>query len=471
MATVDIYEYNNPLVEIKQGIGKISNGNYRIIHTINLREYEQIITQIKSTLHYEVKNTRTLGLQIEHQLTKIENLLDQLHVKNSTRSKRSINWIGSAWKWIAGNPDATDWDNILSRTDSVINNSNKQYTINKYLMKTTNDLLDDYNKVVAEENTKDTTRQAQILFNKLGLIKDEIAQIVMASQLAKQGIVHSQILNKGDIANILSQTETLPYKNELQALQYAEPSMVIKDSLLLYIISLPQTEDTLFNNVILRSTVRNNKRVYLNFTNLLVSQSRKYGIKGNCMVIEGVVICKSDQVEMLDSNHCIVNILNGENATCEYQMEKRPIIELMSEGTIFLTNYIGNLKYGNSSQILNGTFIINFFNETVTLNNARYSNWQTTSFQILPPILQGNLTEKEVKLDLQYLHHLHLENIENLGNLSYKGLVSIGSNFVLLLIGFSIILTIQLYSRYRNRQGSLQIPPSVHFPELKINYP
>lgn len=130
------------------------------------------------------------------------------------------------------------------------------------MIKTTNTLLDDYNRVIAETNENDTHRQSQTLFNKLGLIKDEIAQIVTACQRAKNGIVYSQLLNKGYILNILSQTETIPYRNELQVLQFAKPSMVIKDSLFLNIISLPQTEDMLFNNVILKFTVQHNKRIY-----------------------------------------------------------------------------------------------------------------------------------------------------------------------------------------------------------------
>lgn len=468
-ATVNIYEYNSPIVTIKQGIGKISNGNYKIIHTINLKEYEKVVADIKHIVHFETRKSGTLGLQMEHQLYKIENLLDQLRTNN--RSKRSINWIGSAWKWIAGNPDATDWDTILNKTNDVLVNNNKQYTINEYLIKTTNTLLDDYNKVIAETNEGDTRRQSQTLFNKLGLIKDEIAQIVMACQLARTGIVHSQLLNKGDILNILSQTETLPYKNELQALQFAEPSMVIKDSLLLYIISLPQTEDMLFNNVILRSTVQHSKRIYLTFTNLLISQTEKYGVKEKCLVIDDVTICKQNQIQKLKSDHCIVGILEGRNVACEYQIEEQPITELISDGTVFLSNYIGKLTFGNSSKTLNGTFIVNFFNESITLNEISYTNWQTTSFQILPPILQNNITENRTRLDLQYLHHLHINNIKHIKDLSYKGLVSISSNFAILLIGFSILFTFFTYSQCRNRQGTLRIPPEISFPELKINYP
>lgn len=436
-----------------------------------MEAYEQIIAELEPVIHYQTKKTGTLGLQMEHQLAQIKHLLDQLRIRRFPKNKRSINWIGSAWKWIAGNPDATDWDKILTKTNDVIENNNSQYTINEYLIKTTNNLLDDYNKIISESNRDDTYRYAQTLFNKLGLMKEEITQIVMASQLAKKGIVHSQILNKGDIMNILSQTNTLPYKNELQALQFAEPSMVVKNSLLLYIISLPKTEDMLFNNIILRSTIKNNKRIYLNFTNLLVSQTEKYAIKEKCLVIDDVSICRHNQIEKLSHENCVVKILDGERAACEYQIEKQQVSELILEGTMFLSNYIGNLTYANSSQVLNGTYIVNFFNETITLNNVSYSNWQTTSSQTLPPVVQNNVTETEIKLDLQYLHHLHLKNIKHIKDLSYKGLVSIGSNFAILLTGFSILFTIQLYSKCRSHRRVFDIPPIVNFPEIKINYP
>lgn len=55
-----------------------------------------------------------------------------------------------------------------------------------------------------------TEKYEQILFHKLGLLKEEIGEIVLAGQLAKKGIVNSNPLDKADIANILSKTETLP---------------------------------------------------------------------------------------------------------------------------------------------------------------------------------------------------------------------------------------------------------------------
>lgn len=425
-------------------------------------EYDKIVDDIRPIIRHEISKTSILFPQLEHELTEINNILDQLRTKNATKYKRSINWIGSAWKWVAGNPDATDWDQIMSQTHTLTENSDKQYKINEYLIKTGNTILNGYNRITDEINKDNMQLFEQTLFNKLGIIKGEISKILMAAQLAKQGIVHSQLLNKGDIENIISQTGTLPFKNEIQALEYAKPSMVVKNSLLLYVISLPKTEDTLFNNIIIRSTIKNSKRIYLEFSNIFTSQEEKYGIIGNCLKIDETTICKRDQLKKLEKTHCITQILGGDKAICDYQYEYKPIVELITEGTLFISNFIGNLSYDNRSLKLNGTFIINFLNKTITLNNVSYTNWQTSSYQILPPILQNNLTENEIKLDLNYLHQLHLTNVKKLEHMSSKNLISISSSFAAILL--VIIMSIALYIALRPRnKKSFFIPPIVDF--------
>nr|XP_036678371.1 uncharacterized protein LOC118879576 isoform X3 [Drosophila suzukii] len=38
-----------------------------------------------------------------------------------TRRQRSIDWLGSAWKWVLGSPDKSDWNAILKEEDSLLN--------------------------------------------------------------------------------------------------------------------------------------------------------------------------------------------------------------------------------------------------------------------------------------------------------------------------------------------------------------
>lgn len=62
---------------------------------------------------------------------------DHIRPLKNTRSRRSIDWIGSGIKWFAGNPDSRDLKDIfdkLSRmtdnTNKLIDNNNDQMEIN-----------------------------------------------------------------------------------------------------------------------------------------------------------------------------------------------------------------------------------------------------------------------------------------------------------------------------------------------------
>lgn len=106
----------------------------------------------------------------------------------------------------------------------------------------------------------------------------------------------------------------------------------------------------------------------------------------------------------------------------------------------------------------------------ISINNVSYSKWQTTSIQILSPILRSNITENGIRFDLQYLHHLHIGNIRHIKDLSCKDLVSISSNFTILLMEFSIVLTGYIYFKCKNRRGTLRLPPEISFQEIELNY-
>ncbi|XP_055857313.1 uncharacterized protein LOC129920126 [Episyrphus balteatus] len=447
----------------------MTTGNYKIIHFINLTMFEEVISKINTDInHYIPKNSLFLP-QIELQKTKIGNLLEQLQDKTHNREKRAINWIGSAWKWLAGNPDATDWDKIVFENNKLSTNNNRQYHINKYLTKVTDTLIDKYNKIIDKINTNITEKYEQIIFNKLSLLKEEIGEIVLAGQLAKRGIVNSNLLSKIEISDILSKMESLPFKNELQAIEYAEPMMLVKKSVLLYVICLPQTEDTTFNNIIVKPTVKNNKRIHLSFSNLFISEHLQFGIIGKCLEIEETILCKRSQLQKLNKDDCVLKLLNGEKVKCDFNYENRPIIELINESTLFLTNYVGNITYGRHFRNLNGSFLINFFNESIEIDNIKYSNWESKTYHILPPLLQNNLTEGEIKLDLQYLHKLHLDNVEKLSFISSNSKLFLTSNLTILLIGATInlILFIFLKKQSKNKK-KLQLSS---FEPLKLNIP
>lgn len=444
-------------------------GNYKIIHLINLTTFEEVLDKMDTDINRLIPKNSAYLPQLELQKSKIRNLLEQLQDKTPRKEKRSINWIGSAWKWLAGNPDATDWDSIVAENNKLSTNNNRQYHINEYLTKVTDTLIDNYNKIIGVINTNTTEKYEQIIFNKLSLLKEEIGEIVLAGQLAKRGIVNSNLLSKIEISDILSKIESLPFRNELQAIEFAEPMMLVKKSVLLYVVCLPQTEGTTFNNIIVKSTIKNNKRIHLSFSNLFISQHLQFGIIGKCIEIDETILCKRSQLQKLTKDDCVLKLLNGEKVKCDFNYESRPIVELINESTLFLTNYVGNITYGRHFRNLNGSFLINFFNESIEVDNLKYTNWESKTYHILPPLLQNNLTEGEIKLDLQYLHKLHLDNVEKLSSISSNDGLFLGSNLTILLIGATINLILFAFLRQQSKNKKKILIPS--FEPLKLNIP
>lgn len=66
---------------------------------------------------------------------------------------------------------------------------------------------------------------------------------------------------------------------------------------------------------------------------------------------------------------------------------------------------------------------------------------KSKKFYSLPPVLTGNLTGKDTKLDLECLQKLHLDDIAKLDSVENNNLVSITSDVIMttLLIASTII--------------------------------
>lgn len=66
---------------------------------------------------------------LKHELTQSLQILDTIKPVER-RQKRSINSLGTAWKFIAGSPDHEDLDVITKNLNDINNNNNKQVLIN-----------------------------------------------------------------------------------------------------------------------------------------------------------------------------------------------------------------------------------------------------------------------------------------------------------------------------------------------------
>ena len=134
-------QYRSPLVTFKYEKGWLVDGRFNLVIVINLGEYECLLNQTVAMLEKVIVGEKT-KMVINFHIDTISSQIDTFMGKYR-KQKRSINWIGSAWRWLAGNQDAADWDNVLKSEQSIVENNNHQYVINDRLFK----------KVISKVNT------------------------------------------------------------------------------------------------------------------------------------------------------------------------------------------------------------------------------------------------------------------------------------------------------------------------------
>ncbi|XP_053968042.1 uncharacterized protein LOC128869498 [Anastrepha ludens] len=373
------------------------------------------------------------------------------------RKIRSINWLGSAWKWVAGSPDATDWDTILRSQNDVIANSNHQFKINEELFNATRESMNQINQMTRYVNTigkeVGTTAAETVLLNRIQILKEEISEVVRACQMAKSGIVNTNLLNPVELHQLISEEEALPYQNAIEAIEYAKPSLFSNGSLLLYVLAIPKVRTDEFRFLMTRAAVHAGMRVVANYTKMLVSKEETYGIISECPSIKNSTICEMSHLQRLPEDGCLARLIKGGDAECHFEPENGETIELISEGTLFLTNFQGTVRNDNRKSVLNGTFLIQFSNETIWVKNETFSNRASQSSQVLPAAVT-NVKSQGFKPSLEYVHELSMTNINHLGKLGQRFHVSLAVDAF-----FICILAVVSYWIWRKITASLDLPP------------
>lgn len=142
-------------------------------------------------------------------------------------------------------------------------------------------------------------------------------------------------------------------------------------------------------------------------------------------------------------------LIKGANAKCDYRFSKDEKIEIINEDTIFLDNFKGELSEGNSTRSLNGSFVVQYSNETIKINGKKFVNKQIRMFQVLPPIFQPQPSEGKLKLNVEYLHDLHLRNRHQIQELLTNHGISLSTDITIVIV-LVIIICIFIVFKAKN---------------------
>ncbi|KAH8334985.1 hypothetical protein KR059_005846, partial [Drosophila kikkawai] len=128
-------------------------------------------------------------------------------------------------------------------------------------------------------------------------------------------------------------------------------------------------------------------------------------------------VCREKNLKRLDEAGCIPRLLKGGHALCDHLRNDQEIVELVDDGTLFLTNFNGTVITNSGKRQLMGSFILQYSNETIHIGNMTYSSYASTHVMAMPPVL-SKVTATGYKLSLKYVHDFSLQNLKRLSTIS-----------------------------------------------------
>lgn len=391
-------------------------------------------------------------------MVQIKDLLRNL----TPKVKRSLDAIGTAWKWIAGNPDHEDFITIKQKINNVLENNNKQVILNNIFSNRLNNITNIINQIQNFIQTDKNYLNEFItsLQYKIKLIKEDLTNIKYAIHWAKSGIVNTMMLTNEEI-NIATKTldlENLPYSTPEEALDFAKVKILTNRISLLYIVNIPiTTKQTYFKFLIKpvknHNTIIETPKIIISDTNF----KEIYTILEECNTYNNMTICTQNNLVNISNNTCLANILKSRSSKCNrLPGQQIPMVEEITSGLLLVNDFKGNITINDTPHPINGTYLIRFNNATIKIDNLSFTSSTRTAIHALPAILQPTPREDQYRevLSLQMMKELHINNTNQIrllseGNTAHKWTFLSLASFTPIIL--AAIVTFKFYNRRQTK--------------------
>lgn len=462
MAEVKVLDYSNSrVVAIDTGTAKLRTGAVKLIHVIDLDNYQNFIDSMKEALATKIIKSHPLNPLLSLEISLLQDKLNQL----KPRSKRSLNFIGSAWKWIAGNPDHDDFEIIEKKINNVLKNNNKQVVINKLSSNRINELTSKINKIVQNEARTLQNLDFTEFKYKLEIMKEEIINLQYAIHWAKVGVINSFILSHNEIETIerLFKTNEINYLNVEELLEFSEVRIASNKNSLIYIVSIPITDNVTCNRLLIRPVKTGNIVTKIKFNEVLKCNKKIFGIKIKCKSYNMLTMCTDDDIEDISASQCLPKLIHSKPSNCTFINNSHiPTVQEILPGTLLLNQFNGTILISQEPYNLTGTFVIKFHNETVQVNGTTFSFSEINFSSPLPAMVQSMIKNPHVEevLSLELIKELHTNNTEAIQLLNVETKLGDAIAYVLAIFAITIMLSVCLKKKCDKRK--LQCPKTIN---------
>lgn len=407
--------HKDPILVIKTNDCKLQIGNIKLIHPIDLSNLENVIKSMNRLIINKVNDRLEIYKIVEQKLKKLNNNFYQIKPIHQRRRKR---WdtLGSAWKWIAGTPDAQDLRIINSTMNDLITQNNQQYQINGRINQRIQLITDTINKAITNN-----TIANRITFTEIELITT-IINIETVNGILED-IQEAIIRTKSKLPSnkILSLKEVILIKDLMinqgvnislpdEALQYVTPKIAVNDNTLLYILQIPKLEEEKSTAMMI---------VPLIINNTIIREYPQYLIRTNQKLFTTTkhdnFVQKHTEIKEFEDD-CILPLVMGTRSHCNVTKEKETTLQFIAEDKLVISNAINETlssDCGPNNRTLTGNFLISFWNCTVTFKNKKFKSYEIKSEKMEIQGALHNLQATRQLIKELSVDEIVQENIEN----------------------------------------------------------
>lgn len=450
--TIKIIDYSHAnYIPIYDGDITIWEDYGYLRHTVNLTMYDEMIkeTDELTDIFPQSHMKKILVTDVNH----IRTLLSTLRTHH--RQARSLNFIGTALKVIAGTPDFDDFEKSKFRQEQLIESNNRQIDINTKINEQLQILTNTVNSILKSEHNRNALNtehlyETLLARNRISIINLE--NLILSISLAKLNIVDPAVLDSNEIHSIImngSSTDT----SVSEIMSLASIKVFQNLDLINFIIRFPKPISRC-KKVSVFPVSHQQKILSFGKDNILARcESQVFSVtKCNRAVL-------STFCNIINVTTCAQQLVSGTTAQCATEFDILNKLVVVDDGVIIINNDLVEITEKGSTQQINGTYLL-IFDAEIKVNGTKFVNLNsiTEKSPEVPNFPVINITEHKEIISLPYLHDMNIKNLQHIGELKTQIIINpIISTTVIIFCLITLYLMFKFIQHYKKKRAMQKV--------------
>lgn len=419
---------DDPILILKTNDCKIQVGSIKVVHPIDLNNIQKTVDSINKFIYNKLddKNDKLDLYKIVKQ--KCRKLYDNLQQIKPIKHYRQKRWdaLGSAWKWLAGSPDAIDLRMIESKMTELVNENNQQIQINNQIDERIRMITDTINKAVTTTNTanKITLSEIEMIaaiinIDNINTILEDIQDAIVKTKI---GLASNKVISLKELMMIkdLMTSQGVNITLPEEALQYVIPKVAVNKETLLFILETPKLEEeTSLTAMIVPLTV--NETIIKEYPQHIVKTKQKLFTTIN----RNNFVQKYSEIKEFE-DECIKPLIMGTKSICNVTAKSETTVRFITEDKLLIDNAKEEILLsdcGPNNRTITGNFLITFHNCTLIVKNKKFQSFEIKSEteEIQGALHNLEITRKLIKsVDIDLIEQQNIQNRKRLTHMNLQ---------------------------------------------------